>query len=64
MSSIAIALPPQTGNVLLAGGEDMGDLSRAVAALCGVDYDSKGSRVVDHFASVEADVLGEVGGTG
>lgn len=42
----------------------MGDLSRAVAALCGVDYDSKGSRVVDHFASVEADTLGEVGGTG
>ncbi|CAM9249999.1 unnamed protein product [Ascophyllum nodosum] len=52
------------GNVLLAGGEDMGELSRSVAALCGVDYDTEGSRVIDHFGPVEADQLGGMGGTG
>ncbi|CAN0397752.1 unnamed protein product, partial [Hapterophycus canaliculatus] len=36
------------GNVLVGGGEGMGMLSRSVAALCGVDFDPDGSRVVDH----------------
>ena len=42
----------------------MGELSRSVAALCGVDYDTEGSRVIDHFGPVEADQLGGMGGTG
>lgn len=50
--------------MLLAGGEDMGTLSRSVGALCGVDFDGKDSRVVDHFAAVDAAQLGELGGSG
>lgn len=42
----------------------MGTLSRSVGALCGVDFDAKGSRVVDHFSAVEAVELGEVEGSG
>lgn len=52
------------GNVLVAGGEGMETLSRSVGALCGVDFDPEGSRVVDHFTTVGADDLGELGGRG
>lgn len=52
------------GNVLLAGEENMGDLPRAVGALCGVDFDTGESQVVDHFQAVQTELLGEAGGTG
>lgn len=52
------------GNVLVAGGDGMGTLSRSVGALCGVDFDPQGSRVVDHFTSVDPEDLGELGGRG
>eukprot|EP00903_Cladosiphon_okamuranus_P011802 g11090.t1 len=52
------------GNVLVAGGDGMGTLSRSVGALCGVDFDPEGSRVVDHFSAVDAEELGELGGRG
>lgn len=52
------------GNVLVAGGDGMGMLSRSVAALCGVDFDPEGSRVVDHFSAVDAEELGEMAGRG
>lgn len=52
------------GNVLVAVGENVGDLSRSVAALCGVDFDAWGSRVMDHFSPVESELLGESGGSG
>lgn len=42
----------------------MGNLSRKVGALCGVDFDAAGSRVVDHFSPVKAEQLGELGGSG
>lgn len=42
----------------------MGTLSRSVGALCGVDFDLEGSRVVDHFTAVDAEELGELGGRG
>lgn len=48
----------------MAGGDGMGTLSRSVGALCGVDFDPEGSRVVDHFTAVDAEELGELGGRG
>lgn len=50
--------------MLVAGGDNMGTLSRSVGALCGVDFDPQGSRVVDHFAAVNAEQLGELEGRG
>ncbi|CBJ28067.1 Oligosaccharyltransferase, OST48 subunit (or beta subunit) [Ectocarpus siliculosus] len=52
------------GNVLMAGGDSMGTLSRSVGALCGVDFDPQGSRVVDHFTAVKDEQLGELEGRG
>lgn len=54
----------RAGNVLVAGGEAMGELARTVGVLCGVDFDKKGSRVIDHFSAVRSELLGDMGGSG
>ncbi len=37
------------GNVIVTGGEGLGDAIRDYAGECGVEFDSADTRVIDHF---------------
>lgn len=44
-----IAFSEDGGNILFAANSMISDSMRQLAALCGVDFDKKGSKVIDHF---------------